>query len=297
MSIAEKMKKTIILLTFLLIVFGSRAADIVSVSGEATYYDDGTRSKVECMRLAAEQARVDALAKKFGTIVSQDIMQSDRISGNRETSDFLALSSTEVRGEWVADDGEPQYTFSHDAAQNLVVTCRVKGKAKEISNEAPEFEAKVLRNGTDIRNADNLFRDGDDMYLYFRGSQEGFIAVFLEDEEGDVYLLLPYPRDTKTRVPVSKDMDYIFFSREKDPGGEKYGVPVEEMVLTAPDKVEYNRLYVVFSPEYFSRPVMNASAGLPVMKSADFNKWLLKARRNDSKMGVRAMNLQIAPRK
>lgn len=289
------MRKLTILLS-LLVGFLSHASDIVNVSGEATYYDDGTKSKVECMRLAAEQARIDALARKFGTIVSQDILQTDRISGNREHNDFLALSSTEVKGEWVADDGKPEYTFSHDAHDNLIVTCKVKGKAKEISNEAAAFEAKVLRNGTDLRNADNLFRDGDDMFLYFRGAVDGFLAVFLQDENEDVYLLLPYPRDTKTRVPVSKDRDYIFFSREHDKGGDKYGAPVEEMVMTAPDRAEYNRLFVVFSPDYFSRPVMNASAGLPVMKAEEFNKWLVKARRNDSKMGVKAMNLQIAPK-
>ncbi|MDE6027809.1 MAG: DUF4384 domain-containing protein, partial [Muribaculaceae bacterium] len=233
--------RQILIILSLLAAFMCAAADIVTVSGEATYYDDGTKSKVECMRLAAEQARVDALARKFGTIVSQDILQSDRISGNRETNDFLALSSTEVKGEWIADEGEPDYEFSHDAKDNLIVKCRVKGKAKEISNEAAAFEASVLRNGTDLRHADNLFRDGDDMFLYFRGAVDGFLAVFLQDEAGEVYLLLPYPRDTKTRVPVSKDKDYIFFSREHDKGGDKYGAPVEEMVMTAPDGPEYNR--------------------------------------------------------
>ena len=289
------MRKLLFLLLSLAPLF-CQGADIVGVTGEATYYDDGTKSKVECMRLAAEQARIDALARKFGTIVSQDILQTDRISGNKETNDFLALSSTEVKGEWVADDGEPQYEFSHDAHDNLIVKCSVKGKAKEISNEASAFESSVLRNGTDLRHADNLFRDGDDMYLYFRGSVDGFINVFLQDEQGDVYLLLPYPRDTKTRVPVSKDRDYVFFSRELDKAGDKYGTPVEEMIMTAPDKAEYNRMYIIFSPDYFSRPVMNASAGLPVMKSDDFNKWLVKTRRNDPKMGVKVMNLQIAPR-
>ncbi|MDE5807224.1 MAG: DUF4384 domain-containing protein, partial [Muribaculaceae bacterium] len=219
-----------------------------------------------------------------------------RIGSGGEVNKFLSLSATEVKGEWIADDGEPAYEFSHDAKDNLIVKCRVKGKAKEISNEAAAFEASVLRNGTDLRHADNLFRDGDDMFLYFRGAVDGFLAVFLQDEAGEVYLLLPYPRDTKTRVPVSKDKDYIFFSREHDKGGDKYGAPVEEMVMTAPDGPEYNRVFVVFSPEYFSRPVMNASGGLPVMKGEEFNKWLVKARRNDPKMGVKAMNLQIAPR-
>lgn len=286
------MKRLISLLLLVPALWG-RASDIVNVTGEATYYDDGTKSKTECMRLASEQARIDALAKKFGTIVSQDILQTDRIAGNREQNDFLALSSTEVRGEWIADDGEPEYDFSYDAKSNLIVHCKVRGKAREISNSAAQFEASVLRNGTDIRNADNIFRDGDDMFIHFRASSDGYLAVFLEDEAKDVYLLLPYPRDTKSRYPVTKDRDYVFFSRDYDKGNDAL---VEEMIMTAPDNLEYNRVFVVFSPEPFSRPVMDSGAGLPVMKSSDFNKWLIKSRRNDPGMGVKAMNLQISPK-
>lgn len=289
------LNKLLSVFTLLLIVaFGGSASDVVTVKGEATYYDDGTHSRVECERLAAEHARVDALARQFGTIVSQDILQSDRIVGNREQNDFLSLSATEVKGEWIADEGKPEFTYSRDAKENLIVTCKIKGKAKEISNEAAAFEALVLRNGTRKANADNRFRDGDDMFLYFNGSVDGFLAVFLEDEEGDVYLLLPYPKDTKTRVPVRKDTEYIFFS--PDHVGDQFGAEIEEVYLTGSDRTEYNRVYVVFSPEYFSRPVMDGSAGLPVMKSVDFNKWLVKARRNDPRMNVKSMNLQIMPK-
>lgn len=294
MESGTNIRLVLILLFNIMMGIAARGADVVSVSGEATYYDDGTHSRVECERLAAEQARIDALAKKFGTIVSQDILQSDRIVGNREQNDFLALSATEVKGEWIADVGNPEYSYSRDAKENLIVTCRIKGKAKEISNEAAAFEALVLRNGTRKANADNRFRDGDDMFLYFNASVNGFLAVFLEDEDGKVHLLLPYPKDTKTRVPVKKDTEYIFFS--PDHVGDQFGAEVEEVYLTGSDRTEYNRLFVVFSPEYFSRPVMDGTQGLPVMKSEEFNKWLIKTRRNDSRMNVKSMNLQIMPK-
>lgn len=297
MIITENGNKIRLVLLFLfniMIGITARGADVVSVSGLATYYDDGTHSRVECERLAAEQARIDALAKKFGTIVSQDILQADRIVGNREQNDFLALSATEVKGEWIADEGKPEYEYSRDAKENLIVTCRIKGKAKEISNEAAAFDALVLRNGTRKANADNRFRDGDDMFLYFNTPVNGFLSVFLEDEEGKVYLLLPYPKDTRTRVAVKKDTEYIFFS--PDHVGDQIGADVEEVYLTGSDHTEYNRVFVVFSPEYFSRPVMDASQGLPVMKSEEFNKWLIKSRRNDSRMNVKSMNLQIMPK-
>lgn len=271
------------------------ASDIVTVHGESTYYDDGSKSRAECMRLAAEQARIDALSKAFGTIVTQDILQSDRVFGSREHNYFLMLSSTEVKGEWIADEGDPTYEFSHDLSHNLIVKCKIRGKAREITNEGASFEASVLRNGTDLRHADNLFRDGDDMFLYFKSSEDGYMTAFLEDEGGNVYMVLPYPRDTKSRVFVKRDTPYVFFSRDNARETDPQGV-IEELVLTAPDRVECNRLYVIFSTESFSRPIMDSTGELPTIKRNDFNKWLLKSRSGDTKMGVKAMNLQISPR-
>lgn len=279
-------------LALLLIPGSLLAADIVSVKGESTFYDDGTHSKVECERLALEQARIDALAKKFGTVVSQDILQTDRVQGNREKNDFLSLSSTEVRGEWVADEGDPIYTYDHDANANLIVTCVIKGKAKAIDNEAVQFNSQVLRNGTDSRNADINFKDGDSMFLDFQGSDDGYLAVFLEDEQKQVYQLLPYVNDQKTRIPVKKGTRYVFFSPDFGLRGEL----VDELILTASYNTEYNRVYVLFSPEQFSAPVMNREPGnLPWMKADDFTKWLVRTRKNDPKMGMKAMNLIIQP--
>lgn len=268
------------------------AKGIVTVQGESTYYDNGTHSKVECMKFALEQARIDALAREFGTLVSQDIMQSDRVTGSREKNDFLALSSTQVKGEWIADEGEPVYTFDHDKDANLIVTCRVRGKAKEISNESAEFEAVVLRNGTDKVHTDNRFRHGDSLYLYFKGSTNGYLTVFLQDEADNVIQLLPYYNDSKTRIPVKGGWEYVYF----DPDRADNTTDFEGLVMTAPNNLEYNRLYVIFSPNAFSAPVMTRNPGeLPYMAAGEFSKWLVKSRRNDSAMGVKIINIEINP--
>ncbi len=266
----------------------------VALTGQATYYDNGHHSKVECMKLAAEQARIDALAREFGTIVSQDIVQTDRIRTGRETNDVLAVSMTEVKGEWLGDTEEPRYEFSYDNDSNMVVSCTVKGTARAITNEAVSFETTALRNGIHSANADTRFRDGDDMYLYFLGSTDGYLTVWLEDESRTVYNLLPYPRDPKSEVRVKRYQEYTFFNSSLGKG--MFG-PEEELILTAPEETEYNRIYVVFSPNPYSRPAMSADAGLPSLPSADFSKWLMRMRRNDPKMGVKAINLEISPRR
>lgn len=287
-----RVKNLLITLLFLSSAVLSVRAKDVEVSGEATYYDDGRHSRVECMQLAAQQARVNALANQFGTLVTQNIMQSARIADGRETNDLLALSETEVRGEWIADIGEPKYEYAYDKDQNLIVTCRIKGKARAISNEAASFETAVLKNGIFRSHESSNFKDGDQMYLYFLGATDGYVMVFLEDETKTVYNILPYPHDTKGEVKVKKFQEYTFFSPEKGKG--EFGQE-EELILTAPDNLEYNKIYVVFSPKAYSGPVMKSPGELPQMASADFTKWLLKARRNDPTMGVKVINMEIAP--
>lgn len=271
------------------------APPVKNVTGEYTYYDDGTHSRNDCKRIAAEQARVAALAREFGTVVSQDIIQSDRIKGDKETTNFLSLSATEVKGEWLGDEGEPKFEISLDNDENLVVKCTVRGRARAITNDAVPFEALVLRNGTQKRNADNRFRDGDDMFLYFSASADGYVAVFLQGEDNMVYGLLPYPQDGKGSAKVRKNYEYIFFDPTK--AGNEFG-PVEALYLTAPDDVEYNKVCVVYSPMPFQRPMMSCEGGapLPSISSLEFTKWLSKARRNDPKMGVKSMNIEIAPK-
>lgn len=288
-------KITIVIVVALLSIHAHAAPPIKSVKGEYTYYGDKSTSPAECKRLALEGARLDALAKEFGTIVTQDIMQADRIDSNGESNKFLSLSSTEVKGEWIADDGEPEYVISLDKDDNFVVSCVIKGKAREISNEASEFDARVLRNGSGPQFASSEFHDGDNLYLYFSAPIDGFVSVFLSLEDGNVYQMIPYLNASNNDVKVKKGKSYIFF----DPNKTEYdfGTP-DQFGITTDGVIEFNKIYVLFSPLYFARPPMqiHADTGLPSMKESDFSKWLVKARRNDPKLGLKQMNLKIYPK-
>lgn len=270
-----------------------RADDIRSVEGEYTFVGDGRHSPAECKRLAAEYARIQALKNVFGTVLSQDVMQSQTVKGGAESSHFLMLSSSEVKGEWLGDTGDPEYDISLDEGANLVVRCKVRGNAKALNNRASEFEALVLRNGTERRNADTGFRHGDRMYLYFSAPVSGFLSVFLADEQDNVFQVLPYSTGDVSEVKTRKGTEYIFFDPSR---GHTFG-NADELVMTAPDGEEFNKLYVVFSPEAYAAPAVKFKyAGAPpVIGRDDFTKWLVKVRRNDDRMGVKAMNLMITP--
>lgn len=273
---------------------GHAAEPVVEVTGSYTYYASPSDSRDAARRIALDGARAEALKNKFGTIVQQNVMQTDRIRNEREQTHFLALTSTESKGEWIADVADPEFDFDFDRKEGtLIVTCHVKGKARAISNEASIFNASVLRNGTTPRHADTSFRSGDQMYLSFLSPTSGYVTVFLADESGQVYQMLPYPYSHVEEVSVKRNTPYTFFA--EDDGGD-FG-QVREMLLTAPDGEEFNQIYVLFSPNTYSLPPVSLNAGdiPPSMSQEDFSRWLLKVRRADSRMGVEKINIAISP--
>ncbi len=282
----------ILALAITLTPFSGFALKEMSVNGEYTFYGDGSHSRDECKRLALEGARIEALKSAFGTIVSQDIVQHDMVNDGGESTYFSAMSATEVKGEWIADDGEPQFTYSVDNDGNLVVKCSIKGRARELSNESTDFQTLVLRNGNEARFADTTFANGDDLKLLVKAPVDGFLAVFLVGEDRQTYALLPYLNDPDGEVKIKRGKEYVFFDTEK--ADSKHG-PVDQLVLTSESPSEYNRIYVVFSPNKFSRAVDTYTDELtPRSLSFDsFKRWLAKCLKIDPKMGVKIINLQI----
>ena len=264
------------------------------VEGEYVYYDDGSHPIKECKLRAAELAKNKAIADKFGTTVSQSILQTDIISSGHEHNYFLALSSSDARGVWVGNISEPEYEVNLDENDNYIVTCRVKGYARPLSNEAPEFEAIALRNGSQRGNAETRFVDNDDLRLIFSSPCDGYIAVYLEDEQQNVAELLPYPEDTKSFLKVKRGREYVFFDENRP---EPDCGPVRQPYLTAENGLEFNSIYVIFSPEPFSRPVTTKLLpdGPGILSAKNFHSWLTKARLNDPKMGMKTINIQISP--
>lgn len=267
---------------------------VKKVSGRFTYYADKSDSPASAKRKALEGARIDAISKEFGTIVSQDIQQADRIGAEGEETKFFSLSASEVKGEWIADDGEPSYEVGLDKDDNLVVTCVVKGTAKEITNEAVDFEALALRNGTSKGNAATDYQDGDNLFMYVSAPCDGYLGIYLLDEAGNVITMFPYSQDSRQECRLKKGYDYVLFDPDKK---ENAFGEIDAFGIAAPEEIEFNKLYVVFSPTAFSHPLTRTGTdGLRRTAESDFSKWLVKSRRNDPKMGVKQINLKLSPR-
>lgn len=266
------------------------AQRVQKVCGEYTYYAEGNQSSNDAKRIALEAAKLQAIANEFGTVITQSTVQKETAINGAESSYFSQLSASEVKGEWIEDIGEPTYEISF-VQDMLVVKCKICGRARELSNEAVDFTATVLRNGTETKFADVNFWNGDDMFLQFRSPADGYVAVYLVDETPTAYCLLPYMSNTKGQQPVKHNEEYIFFSPAQAPKGEQ----IDEYTLTCADDIERNQIYVIFSPKPFTKALdTQVDDGLPRQLSyEDFSRWLSTCRKRDSKMGVKVMHIEI----
>lgn len=269
------------------------AQKVKNVCGEYVFYAPENVSLAEAKRVALEQARLQALAAEFGMLVSQVNTSVDKEMNGASESKFVSLSSTEVKGEWLEDKGEPEYQVEYGNGM-LTVTCTVCGKAREIQGAKTELLVKVLRNGTDDRCESALFRSGDDLFLMFSSPVDGYLAVYLVDESPTAYCLLPYRKDGDGQQPVRHGHSYLFFSPSHAQAGEE----VDEYTLTCGDGEEHNQIYVIFSPNPFTKALdSQQDEALPhELPYTAFNRWLGNCRKRDTGMEVVVKHITISER-
>lgn len=262
------------------------------VTATYTYYAPEHVSIEEARRVALQRAQLQAIADAFGTIVTQSNATRVRNENGKSDVSLLSLGASEVRGEWLRTDGEPEYDIAYEDGM-LAVTVRVKGVIREIVNAAVDFQAKVLRNGTEDRFEGEEFRNGDDLYLSFRSPVDGFLTVYLLDAEGTAYCLLPYRNDTGGRVAIEGNRHYVFFSLD-DVSAEERSI-VDEYTMTCSRDGELNQIYVIFSPQLFTKAVDYAGEGLQPreLPYEEFQEWLFKCRKQDPEMRVEVKGILI----
>jgi hypothetical protein len=272
-------------------LFAQRTA---KVCGEYTYYAPKNVSPEDAEHTALERAKIDALAKEFGTTVAQN--NSIVVKNKNEKSDIslLSLGGSEVKGEWIEDTKEPEYAITYEQDM-LVVKVTVCGKAREIVGAGVDFSAKILRNGTEAKYESDNFKSGDDLYLLFRSPVDGYLAAYLVDETPTAFCLLPYRGDAQGKVAVKAGKEYVFFSTAHAPKEAK--ATVDEYTMTCERSTEQNQIYVIFSPNEFTKANDAEAAGEIVLPRElafeDFQKWLVKNKNRDKDMKVENRSLII----
>ena len=260
-----------------------------TVEGEYTYRVPENITVEQAKRTALDRAMIQALADEFGTIVSQSNTTRIENKNGKSDIDFLSIGGSEVKGEWMETIGNPVFDIRYEGDM-LIVYSKVKGKAREIVSAGIDFQAHILRNGTDDKFESDQFRGGDDLYLSFKSPVSGYLAVYLIDAENQAYCLLPYRNLTEGIYPIQANQRYTFFNIKEAPLQERPFV--DEYVLTCERESEQNQIYIVFSPNQFVKAIDNDTSDLlpRELGFADFQKWLVKCRKHD-----KDMNLMIKP--
>ncbi|MBD5272631.1 MAG: DUF4384 domain-containing protein [Bacteroides sp.] len=265
------------------------------VSATYTYYAPETMSIEEAKRVALDRAKIQAIADEFGTIVSQSTTTVITNKNGESNTQFFALGGSDVKGEWIETIGNPDYQLQFEN-HFLVVRCTVKGKAREIESTKIEIIAKPLRNGTTLRYESNEFKDGDDLYLYFKTPEDGYISIYLLDESTQLlYNILPYKNQPIPSVKVKGTTESIFFSKDHSESIEKS--IIDEYTLSCDNDKEINVLYVVFSNVEIKRPtsLISSDPSKPIsIQYKDFRQWLSKNIAQDSTFQYLSIPLSIS---
>lgn len=277
--------------TLLLHALAAAAQKEKTIETEYTYCAPPSMSPLEARQRAIEAARTEAIANEFGRIVSSNSFVNMMTSDTKTTS-FNFFSESEIKGEWVSDVEKPT-VLGMETMDDMTMcfTVRVKGVAREIVSAPIRYEKKILRNGTDDTHESDDFKDGDRFYMSFRSPANGYLVIYMLDEEGKAYRLLPYPSSNEPVFRVEHDKRYVLFDAQQ--GGD--GI---QAYCTR--EMEFNHIYTIFSPHPFTRSLDNgigqSETGLampPELSMKEFQKWFMGVRKYDKDIAVDRQTIRI----
>ena len=265
---------------------------IKTVSGEYTYYVPENIDLEKAKQIALERVKVQLIADEFGTVVSQNNATTVKNSNGKSDIAFVSVGGSEVRGEWIETIGEPEFKPSFDNGQ-MIIKVHIKGKIREIVSADINFKTLVLRNGTEDKYEDDTFKSGDDLFLSFTSPISGYVAVYLVDNDGTAFCLLPYQNQEQGNVKINANERYVFFSEKLSPQNLK--AYVNEYTMTCSHSQELNQIYVVFSPNTFVKATDGKREDtLPrELSNEDFQKWLARNRTKDKDMTYKKIAISI----
>lgn len=261
------------------------------VTGRHEYHLPRHQSRAQGEQIALERAIIEALAREFGTFVRQETQMNFSSSAEGENSEFYSSASTLVRGEWLETIGQPRLDIYLTQEGEIVITCEIKGKAREIRRVVDDFNAKALNGGTTDNFQSSNFIHGEKIFLAFTAPQDGFVAVYLEDEDNNFMRMLPFNGEGKNARGVKGNRRYVFFTSEE-------GLETPYIMRTQ-KQAERNTIHVIYSPHPFVLPVDQAAAdeeSLDFLSGQQFSRWIDKSRTLDPDMQQQKLFISIIER-
>lgn len=289
----------LLLLLIFLISPALKAGDIKKIRGEAERFSPETESPEEARKKAIQDARINALEKAFDTALTERTMQiSDTRAGHTANTSWI-YGESQIKGDWIRDLEEPEVTIVPMEHGNMYYV-KVYGEAREVKHNKIDVDCRLLCNGTDPdkdRLRGDIFYEGDELYVYFTSPVDGWLAIYLidDDVQHTTQCLVPYDDQRESAYPIVANREYVFFSkRTAEP---QYADFVTRMIVEARKKLDINELYIIFSPNKYTQTASttykhsnhdttDADIQAELMPRETtyqrFDKWLCKQRRHDA---------------
>lgn len=264
--------------------FAVAIAKDVTLEGKYSFVLPASMSESEGRAIALERAMAQALADEFGTLISSEAW-TDIVNDNSESDVyFRQLGNSLVKGEWIRTLSEPEYRKYVSPEGETVIEVFVKGKARALESAPIKLKAFVSLPNSKIES--NRFNAGSRFILNFTTPVDGFLSIYIADENGMVTRLLPYAGEAVSSTPVVAMKEYLFFDSQE--GFE------EQYTFETDKKKERNIVYVLFSRNDYVRPIdKSGNDGLRVLRHENFLEWLSESRLIDRSLQVTLLPVLI----
>ncbi len=284
-------------------VSAANAQRILSVEGysriEQTEDMTGAMAKAKVI----EQARFDAINTAFGSNITQNNITMMRTENDKTTTSFYLMGESDLRGTWIRDKEKPR--IKKHVVENVIIwEAWVKGEARELIRPKVDFQWQLLANGIDERFQVEELHDGDAFYIRFRSPVSGYLMLFVADDHEEVSCLLPTDGEDYCGITANQ---WLLFHHNP--------IMAEEHWLAILPKnkfVEYDQLYVIFSPNRLTPPSRNINTDnsdlghyqtsfrqvrhISKLSFKDFQKYLGRLQRIDEYAQVQKMLIKISRR-
>ena len=223
----------------------------------------------QAIEIATREARLIAIDLAFGgssmTGVTTLRLENKNTESNLEVNSY---TNRIRKGVWINDINPPVKSYFFED-KTRVIEVEVRGRVRELSDFGFDLEMTPLKS-IDKYSASTDFKHKQQFYFYFKSPIDGFISIYVGDNES-VGCVLPYVNMTSSTYQVNADQEYIFFKggydRENNIAEDR-----RNLLLSGDKQSDTNLFYVFFSKKDFSKPAMEFKSVSP----KKFENWMSK---------------------
>ena len=265
--------------------FLALAQKSVSTKGTSQVRMESNMTKEQVREKAEDLAMINAVENAFGTYVEQN---ADIKVDNGAVS-YNIIGTTKVKGEWLRthkkefkEDIQDQLDNDQHKEKVIWISCNIEGEVREIRSKA-SLDIKSLRCPMPECET-TIFFDTQSFLLYFKSPVDGYLSVFIDENSETTRRLFPYlNQGNESAVKVEGDKPYWLFTNSNDLN--RFASKADEIELYTYSTIEYNNVYVLFSPSTYYKPILTNATLLPdgyvlpkAISTSKFQEWLSDCR-------------------